>query len=96
MVLSVVRLALKEDTSTDVSNLLFSTGDHNNVTVTYGDKRNLSGLLDFCHSLLLNFPFEQPPQMDDLLEDLLTERHSHTVSQSHGNYGEYEADKVYI
>jgi hypothetical protein len=34
--------------------------------------------------------------MDDLLDDLLTERHSHTVSQSNGNYGEYEADKAYI
>jgi hypothetical protein len=34
--------------------------------------------------------------MDDLLDDLLTERHPHTVSQSNGNYGEYEEDKAYI
>jgi hypothetical protein len=34
--------------------------------------------------------------MDDLLDDLLTERHPHTISQSNGNYGEYEADKAYI
>ncbi len=34
--------------------------------------------------------------MDDLLDDLLTERHPHTVSQSNGNYGKYEADKAYI
>jgi hypothetical protein len=34
--------------------------------------------------------------MDDLLNDLLAERHPYTVSQSLGNYGEYEADKAYI
>ena len=95
MVLSAIRLALKEDTSSDVNKLLFATGDHNNVTVTSGDKRNLAGLL-ICHPLLLNSPFEEPPKMDDLLDDLLTERHPHTVSQSNGNYGEYEADKAYI
>jgi hypothetical protein len=95
MVLSSIKLALKEDTSTDVNKLLFSTGDHNNVTVTSGDKRNLSGLL-ICHPLLLNSPFEESPQMDDLLDDLLAERHPYTVSQSMGNYGEYEADKAYI
>ncbi len=88
MVLSAIRLALKEDTSSDVNKLLFATGDHNNVTVTSGDKRNLAGLL-ICHPLLLNSPFEEPPQMDDLLDDLLTERHPHTVSQLNGNYGEY-------
>jgi hypothetical protein len=80
MVLSAIRLALKEDTSSDVNKLLFATGDHNNVTVTSGDKRNLAGLL-ICHPLLLNSPFEEPPQMNDLLDDLLTERHPHTVSQ---------------
>jgi hypothetical protein len=53
MVLSVIWLALKEDTSSDVNKLLFATGDHNNVTVTSGDKRNLAGLL-ICHPLLLN------------------------------------------
>jgi hypothetical protein len=95
MVLSSIKLALKEDTSTDVNKLLFSTGDHNNVTVTSGDKRNLSGLL-ICHPLLLNSPFEEPPQMDDLLDDLLAEKHPYTVSQSMGNYGEYEADKAYF
>jgi hypothetical protein len=95
MVLSAIRLALKEDTSSDVNKLLFATGDHNNVTVTSGDKRNLAGLL-ICHPLLLNSPFEEPPQMDDLLDDLLTERNPHTVSRSNGNYGEYEADKAYI
>jgi hypothetical protein len=95
MVLSVIRLALKEDTSSDVNKLLFATGDHNNVTVTSGDKRNLAGLL-ICHPLSLNSPFEEPPQMVDLLDDLLMERHPHTVAQSNGNYGEYEADKAYI
>jgi hypothetical protein len=34
--------------------------------------------------------------MDDLLDDLLTERHPYTISQSLGNYGEYEVDKAYI
>jgi hypothetical protein len=95
MVLSAIRLALKEDTSSDVNKLLFAIGDHNNVTVTSGDKRNLAGLL-ICQPLLLNSPFEEPPQMDDLLDDFLTERHPHTVFQSNGNYGEYEADKAYI
>jgi hypothetical protein len=96
MVLSVIRLALKEeDTSSDVNKLLFATGDHNNVTVTSGDKKNMARLL-ICHPLLINSPFEEPPQMDDLLDDLLTERHPHTVSQYNGNYGEYEADKAYI
>jgi hypothetical protein len=46
MVLSAVRMALKEDHATDVNKLLFATGDHNNVTVKAGDKRNLSGLLN--------------------------------------------------
>ncbi len=96
MVLSAIRLSLKEeDTSTDVNKILFATWDHNNVTVTSGDKRNLAGLL-ICHPLLLNSPFEEPHQMDELLDDLLTERHPHTVSQSNGHYGEYEADKAYV
>jgi hypothetical protein len=96
MVLSSIKLALKEDTSTDVNKLVFSTGDHNNVTITSGDKRHLFGLL-ICHPLLFNSPFEEPPRMDDLLEDLLlTGRHLYTVSQSLGNYGEYEVDKAYI
>ncbi len=68
MVLSSIKLALKEDTSTDVNKLLFSTSDHNNVMITSGDKRNLSGLL-ICHPLLLNSPFEEPPRMNDLLDD---------------------------
>jgi hypothetical protein len=38
MVLSAVRIALKEDHATDVNKLLFATGDHNNVTVKAGDK----------------------------------------------------------
>ncbi len=33
MVLSAIRLALNDDAKTDVNKLLFSTGDHNNVTV---------------------------------------------------------------
>jgi hypothetical protein len=82
MVLSVIRLALKEDTSTDVNKLLFATGHHNNVTVKAGDKRNLSGLL-ICHPLLfLSSIFEEPANLDLLLDDLLTERHSYIVAQS--------------
>jgi hypothetical protein len=95
MVLSVIKLALKEDTSTDINQLLFSTGDNNNVTVTSGDKMNLSGLL-ICHSMLLNSPFEEPSQMDDLLDALLTERHPYTVYQSHGNCGEYKISGHHI
>ncbi len=95
MVLSVVRLALKEDNATDVNKLLFATGDHNNVIVKAGDKRNLSGLL-ICHPLLLSSPFEEPADLDTLLDDLLTERHPYVVAQSNGDYGEYEADKAYI
>jgi hypothetical protein len=49
-----------------------------------------------CHPRLLNYPFEEPPQMDDLPDDFLTETHSYTVFQSNENYGEYEADKAYI
>ena len=41
LVLSAVRMALKEDDKTDVNKLLFATGDHNNVTVKAGDKKNL-------------------------------------------------------
>ena len=37
MVLSSIRLALNDDAKTDVNKLLFSTGDHNNVTVSSGD-----------------------------------------------------------
>jgi hypothetical protein len=84
MVFSAIKLALKEDTSTDVNKLLLSTGDRNNVTVTSGDIRNLSGLL-ICHPLLLNSLFEEPPPMDDLLDNLLTENeapvHCLTVSR---------------
>ena len=59
MVLSSIRLALSDDVKTDVNKLLFSTGDHNNVTVSSGDKRNISGLL-ICHPILLNSPFVEP------------------------------------
>ncbi len=48
MVLSAIRLELNDDAKTDVNKLLFSTGNHNNVTVSSGDKRNISGLL-ICH-----------------------------------------------
>jgi hypothetical protein len=96
MIISVIRLALKEVTSSDMNKLLFAaTGDHNNVTVTSGDKRNLARLL-ICHPLLLNSPFEKPPHIDDLLDDLLTDKRPHTVSQFNGNYGEYEGVIAYI
>jgi hypothetical protein len=78
-VLSVIRLGLKEDTSTDVNKLLFATGDHNNATLKAGDKRNLSGLL-ICHPLLLSSPFEEPANLDVLLDDPLTERHPYIVA----------------
>ncbi len=78
MVLSAVRIALKEDHATDVNKLLLATGDHNNVTVKAGDKRNLSGLL-ICHPLLLSSPFEEPANLDTMLDDLLLERHSYEV-----------------
>jgi hypothetical protein len=95
VVLSAVRLALNEDSATDVNKLVFATGDHNNVTVKAGDKGNLSGLL-ICHPLLLtsSSPFEEPANLGTLLDDLLTERHPYVVAQSNGYYGEYEADKA--
>jgi hypothetical protein len=95
MVLSAVRMALKEDEKTDVNKLLFATGDHNNVTVKAGNKRNLSGLL-ICHPLFLGSPFEEPANLDAMLDELLLERHPCVVAQSRGEYGEYEADKAYI
>lgn len=36
MVLSHIRLALNEDSKTDVNKLLSSTGEHSNVTVSSG------------------------------------------------------------
>jgi hypothetical protein len=75
-----------------VNKLLFASGDHNNVAVKAGDKRNLSGLL-ICHPLFLSSPFEEPENLDAMLDELLTERHPHIVAQSRG---EYEADKAYI
>ena len=95
MVLSSVRMALKKDDRTDVNKLVFATGDHNNVTVKAGDKRNLSGLL-ICHPLLLGSPFEEPTNLDAMMDNLLLERHPYVVAQSRGDYGEYEADKAYI
>jgi hypothetical protein len=74
MVLSAIRLALNDDAKTDVNKLLFSTGDHNNVTVSSGDKKSISGLL-ICHPILLNSPFVEPAGIDQLLDDLLLERH---------------------
>jgi hypothetical protein len=95
LVLSAVRMALKEDDKTDVNKLLFAAGDHNNVTVKAGDKRNLAGLL-ICHPLLLASPFEEPSNLDAMLDELLLERHPHVVAQSRGDYGEYEVDKAHI
>jgi hypothetical protein len=95
MVLSAIRLALNDDAKTDVNKLLFATGDHNNVTVSSGDKRNISGLL-ICHPILLNSPFVEPAGIDQLLDDLLLERHPYTVSQANDNSGSYEADKAYV
>ncbi len=63
----------------DVNKLLFATGDHNNVTVSSGDKRNISRLL-ICHPILLNSPFVEPAGIDLLLDNLLLERHPYTVS----------------
>ena len=95
MVLSSIRLALNDEAKTDVNKLLFSTGDHNNVTVSSGDKRNISGLL-ICHPILLDSPFVEPAGIDQLLDDLLLERHPYTVSQANDNSGSYEADKAYV
>ncbi len=95
MVLSAIRLALNDDAKTDVNKLLFSTGDHNNVTVSSGDKRNISGLL-ICHPILLNSPFVEPAGIDQLLDDLLLERHPYTVSQANDNSGSHEAHKAYV
>jgi hypothetical protein len=82
MVLSALRIALKEDHATDVNKLLFATGDHNNVTVKAGDKRNLSGLL-ICHPLLhFSSPFEEPANLDAMLDELLTERHPYVNSST--------------
>ncbi len=74
---------------------MFAPGDHINVTVKAGDKRNLSGLL-ICHPLLLASPYEEPANLDAMLDELLLERHPHVVAQSRGDYGEYEVDKAYI
>ncbi len=78
----------------DVNKLLFATGDHNNVTVSSGDKRNISGLL-ICHPILLNSPFVKPVGIDRLLDDLLLERHPYTVAKANDNSESYEADKAY-
>jgi hypothetical protein len=94
MVLSSIRLALNDDAKSDVNKLLFSTGDHNNVTISSGDKRNISGLL-ICHPILLNSPFVEPAGIDRLLDDLLLERHPYTVAKAHDNSGSYEAGKAY-
>jgi hypothetical protein len=80
MVLSAVRMALKEDDKMDVNKLLFAPGDHNNVTVKTGDKRNLSGLL-IPHPLLLASPFEEPANLDAMLDELLLERHPYVDQQ---------------
>jgi hypothetical protein len=94
MVLSSIRLALNDDAKSDVNKLLFATGDHNNVTVSSGDKRNISGLL-ICHPILHNSPFVEPAGIDRLLDDLLLERHPYTVAKANDNSGSYEADKAY-
>jgi hypothetical protein len=36
----------------------------------------------------------EPVNLDDMLDELLTERHPYVVAQSNGDYGEYEADKA--
>ena len=91
MVLSVIRLALNEDSKTDVNKLLSSTGKHSNVTVSSGDKRNIAGLL-IWHPILLDSLFEEPPGKNQLLNDLIFERHHYTFSQSNSSNGDYEAD----
>ncbi len=95
MVLSSIRLALNDDAKTDVNKLLFATGEHNNVTVSSGDKRNISGLL-ICHPILLDSPFVEPAGIDQLLDDLLLERHPYTVAQANDGSGSYESDKAQL
>ena len=95
MVLSSIRLALSEDSKSDVNKLLFATGEHNNVTVSSGDKRNISGLL-ICHPILLDSPFVEPAGIDQLLDDLLLERHPYTVAQASDGSGSYESDKAHV
>jgi hypothetical protein len=63
MVLSTIRLALNEDSKTGVNKLVSSTGEHNNVTVSSEDKRNIAGLL-IWHQILLDSPFEEPSGKD--------------------------------
>ncbi len=65
------------------------------MTVSSGDKRNISTLL-ICHPILLNSPFVEPAGIDQLLDDLLLERHPYTVLQANDGNGSYEADKAYV
>jgi hypothetical protein len=45
----------------------------------------------------LDSPFEEPSGKDQLLDDLLLERHPYTVSQANSiSSGDYEADKTYV
>jgi hypothetical protein len=44
----------------------------------------------------LDSPFEESPGIDQLLDDLLLDRHPYTVSQANGSSGDYEADKTYV
>ncbi len=92
MVLSVIRLALNEDSKTDVNKLLSSTvGKYNNVTVSSGGKRNIAGFI-IWYPILLDSSFEEPPGKDQLLDDLLLKRHPYTVSPANSSSGDYEAD----
>ncbi len=95
MVLSSIRLALNDDAKSDVNKLLFATGEHNNVTLSSGDKRNISGLL-ICHPILLDSPFVELAGIDQLLNDLLLERHPYTVAQANDGSGSYESDKAHV
>jgi hypothetical protein len=44
----------------------------------------------------LNSPFVEPAGIDQLLNDLLLERHPYTVSQTNDGSGSYGADKAYV
>ncbi len=74
MVLSAIRLALKDDAKTDVNKLLFSTRDHNNVAVSSGDKRNIAGLCQerFCSHY--SHIIQHYPTLDDIESQLITFR----------------------
>jgi hypothetical protein len=74
----------------------FPQGTTTTSLLAQGIRGIYRGFSYVTRSYLLNSPFVEPAGIDQLLDNLLLERHPYTVAQANDGSGSFEVDKAYI